>query len=216
MGWMLTMWASSRNPSRRSRWLSSTRTTMLTTSFHEFQVLWVRGCTLLLCLVDAWLRLVHIIKRFQIIGFCSFYNTVNDCGRFGSMDRIDHLPVLLSDTETTDCPFGCLFIYEDKVLRMQSDHSLSAGGTGCSVPVRKELPLVLLCIQWLRWQKRMTWIPTNIWHISYHSGQTLKCQMNSWNSLPHGARLRKRTVKTKHRAKRLHLSFWCKRDSWAA
>lgn len=24
-----------------------------------------------------------------------------------------------------------------------------------------------------------------------------KCQMNSWNSLPHGARLRKRTVKTK-------------------
>ena len=35
-------------------------------------------------------------------------------------------------------------------------------------------------------------------HTSYHSGQTLlKCQMNSWNSLPHGARLRKRTVKTK-------------------
>ena len=34
--------------------------------------------------------------------------------------------------------------------------------------------------------------------------------------LAHGARLRKRTVKTKHRAKRLHLSFWCKRDSWAA
>ena len=26
----------------------------------------------------------------------------------------------------------------------------------------------------------------------------------------------KRTVKTKHRVKRLHLSFWCKRDSWAA
>ncbi len=41
-------------------------------------------------------------------------------------------------------------------------------------------------------------------------------QMNGWNSLPHGARLRKRTVKTKHRVKRLHLSFWCKRDSWAA
>ncbi len=40
--------------------------------------------------------------------------------------------------------------------------------------------------------------------------------MNSWNSLPHGARLRKRTVKTKHRVKRLHLSFWCKRDPWAA
>ena len=52
--------------------------------------------------------------------------------------------------------------------------------------------------------------------IGCGKGQTLKCQMNSWNSLPHGARLRKRTVKTKHRAKRLHLSFWCKRDSWAA
>ena len=33
---------------------------------------------------------------------------------------------------------------------------------------------------------------------------------------PCGVRLRKRTVKTKHRVKRLHLSFWCKRDSWAA
>ncbi len=39
---------------------------------------------------------------------------------------------------------------------MQSDHSLLAGKTGCSVPVRRELPLALLCIQWLRWQKRMT------------------------------------------------------------
>ena len=82
-------------------------------------------------------------------------------------------------------------------LRMQSDHSQLAGRTGCSVPIRKEQPPVLLCIQWLRWQKRMIWIPINIWHTSYHSGQTIKCQMNSWNSLPHGARLRKRTVKTK-------------------
>ena len=55
-------------------------------------------------------EMLHIIKRFQIIGFCSFYNTVNDCGRFGSMNRIDHLPVLLSDTETPDCPFGCIII----------------------------------------------------------------------------------------------------------
>ena len=54
--------------------------------------------------------LESIYEKFQIIGFCSFYNTVNDCGRFGSMDRIDHLPVFLSDTETTDCPFGCIII----------------------------------------------------------------------------------------------------------
>ena len=26
------------------------------------------------------------------------------------MDCIDHLPVLLSDTETPDCPFGCIII----------------------------------------------------------------------------------------------------------
>ena len=38
----------------------------------------------------------------------------------------------------------------------QSDHSLLAGRTGCSVPVRRERPLALLCIQWLKWQKRMT------------------------------------------------------------
>lgn len=54
--------------------------------------------------------LESIYEKFQIIGFCSFYNTVNDCGRFGSMYRIDHLPVLLSDTETPDCPFGCIII----------------------------------------------------------------------------------------------------------
>ena len=53
--------------------------------------------------------LESIYEKFQIIGFCSFYNTVNDCGK-----------------------------------------------TGCSVPVRRELPLALLCIQWLRWQKRTT------------------------------------------------------------
>ena len=82
-------------------------------------------------------------------------------------------------------------------VKMRSDHSRLAGRTGCSVPVRKEPPLVLLCIQWLRWQKRMIWISINIWHISYHNGQTIKRQMNSWNSLPHGARLQKRTAKTK-------------------
>lgn len=38
--------------------------------------------------------LESIYEKFQIIGFCSFYNTVNDCGRFGSMNRIDHLPIL--------------------------------------------------------------------------------------------------------------------------
>lgn len=35
------------------------------------------------------------------------------------------------------------------LARMQSGHSLSAGRTGCSAPVLKEPPLVLLCIQWL-------------------------------------------------------------------
>jgi len=34
-------------------------------------------------------EMLYIIKIFQIIGFCSFYNTVNDCGRFGSMNRIN-------------------------------------------------------------------------------------------------------------------------------
>ena len=46
-------------------------------------------------------------------------------------------------------------VYPVILARMQSDHSLLAGKTGCSVPVRRELPLALLCIQWLRWQKRI-------------------------------------------------------------
>ena len=40
-------------------------------------------------------------------------------------------------------------------VKMRSDHSRLAGRTGCSAPVLKEPLLVLLCIQWLRWQKRM-------------------------------------------------------------
>lgn len=40
-------------------------------------------------------------------------------------------------------------------VKMRSDHSRLAGRTGCSVPALKEPLLVLLCIQWLRWQKRM-------------------------------------------------------------
>ena len=158
----------------------------------------------------------EVLIYVQVIRLCCFNQAINNGTGLCTIGRINHYKVLSTDCEWKDSLFAKLFIYEDKHPRMQSDHSLSAGKTDCSVPVRRVLPLALLCIQWLRWQKQMTWIPTNIWHTSYHSGQTLKCQMNSWNSLPHGARLRKRTVKTKHRVKRLHLSFWCKRDSWAA
>ncbi len=55
-------------------------------------------------------EILHIIKRLQIIGFCSFHNTVNDCRRFGSIDRIDHLPILLPNTKASNCPFGCVVI----------------------------------------------------------------------------------------------------------
>ena len=37
-------------------------------------------------------------------------------------------------------------VYPIILARMQSDHSLLAGKTGCSVPARRELPLALLCI----------------------------------------------------------------------
>ena len=50
-------------------------------------------------------------------------------------------------------------------------YSLLTGRTGCSVPVRKELPPVLLCIQWSRWQKRMgSGLCRQISDILYHSG----------------------------------------------
>ena len=46
-----------------------------------------------------------------MVGFCCFYNTVNDCGSLGSIDCIYHLPVFLPDTKSPDCPFGCIVIY---------------------------------------------------------------------------------------------------------
>ena len=56
-----------------------------------------------------------------MIRFCSFHNmkcyTVNNCGRFGSTDRIDHLPVLLSNTKSSDCPFGCVIINRNISVR---------------------------------------------------------------------------------------------------
>ena len=39
-------------------------------------------------------EMMHIIKRLQIIRFCGCHNTVNNCGRFGAMDRINHLRIL--------------------------------------------------------------------------------------------------------------------------
>lgn len=80
---------------------------------------------------------------------------------------------------------------------MQSGHSQLAGKTGCSVPALREPQPVLSCRLWLKWQKRMIWTLINIWHISWHNDQMIKCQMNSWSSSPHGVRLWKLNVKTK-------------------
>lgn len=45
-------------------------------------------------------KMYAIMSGYWLLQF-RFYN---------SMDCIDHLPVLLSDTETPDCPFGCIII----------------------------------------------------------------------------------------------------------
>ena len=55
-------------------------------------------------------KILYIVKRLQIIRFCSFHNTVNDCRRFGSMNRIDHLPILLPNTKSSDCPFAGVIV----------------------------------------------------------------------------------------------------------
>lgn len=62
---------------------------------------------------DLFQEILHIIKWFQMIRFCGFYNAVYDRGSLGSIDRIDHLPILLPDTKTTDGPFRCVIIYGD-------------------------------------------------------------------------------------------------------
>ena len=62
-------------------------------------------------------EILHIIERLQIVGLCSFHNAVNDCGSLGSIDCIDHLPILLPDTKTPDCPFRCVIINRDVSIR---------------------------------------------------------------------------------------------------
>ena len=52
----------------------------------------------------------HIIKGPQIIGFCSFHYAVNDCGSPGTIDCINHLPIFLPNTKTSDRSFGRIII----------------------------------------------------------------------------------------------------------
>ena len=62
-------------------------------------------------------EILYIIEWLQIVCFCCFNNAVNDCGSLGSIDRINHLPILLSNTKTPDCPFGCIIINWDISIR---------------------------------------------------------------------------------------------------
>ncbi len=100
--------------------------------------------------------LFEVLIYVQVIRLCCFNQAINNGTGLCTIGRINHYKVLSTDCEWTDSLFAKLFIYEDKHPRMQSDHSLLVGKTGCSVPVRRVLPLALLCIQWLRWQKQMT------------------------------------------------------------
>ena len=75
---------------------------------------------------DLFQEMLHIIKRLQMIGFCSFHNTVNDCRSFGSIDCINHLPVLLPNTKASDCPFGCIIVNRDiSICKKDMGHLLS-------------------------------------------------------------------------------------------
>lgn len=75
------------------------------------QKIFQKGTIFLVCVSrNLFQKILYIVKRLQIIRFCSFHNTVNDCRRFGSMNRIDHLPILLPNTKSSDCPFAGVIV----------------------------------------------------------------------------------------------------------
>ena len=49
--------------------------------------------------------ILKVIIRLKVIRLSCFCYTVYHRRSLGSVDRIDHLPVLLSDTESADRPF---------------------------------------------------------------------------------------------------------------
>ena len=157
-------------------------------------------CQLFIRHIFTWPMLqqkFEISVNIQVVCFCHLNHCVDYRTGIRSVHGTAEQPVLPSYCKWTDCILAELSSYMNKHPRMQSDHLQLVEKTGCSVPVQKELLPVPLCILWLRWQKQMIWTLINIWHIYCHSGQMIKCQMNSWNNSPRGARLWKLTVKTK-------------------
>ena len=59
-------------------------------------------------------EIFKVLIRFQIVCFCCFRNTVDDCRTFCSVDGVNDLPVFLSNTETANRSFCRLSTYENK------------------------------------------------------------------------------------------------------
>ena len=64
-----------------------------------------------LMLLNLYKQIFKIIIRFQIIRFGCFCNTTDDCWTRCTVNCINHFPILLSDTKSTDCPFTGIIIY---------------------------------------------------------------------------------------------------------
>ena len=69
--------------------------------------------------------------------------------------------------------------FTNNSAKMQSVHSQQGGRTGCSAVPQKERMPVQQSAQWLRWQKHMAWIFTNISNICRSIGQVKIWPMNS-------------------------------------
>ena len=63
-----------------------------------------------LCVLESLPKDIVHSQKASIIRFRSFHNTVNDCWRFGSMNHIDHLPIFLPNTKSSDCPFAGVIV----------------------------------------------------------------------------------------------------------
>lgn len=62
---------------------------------------------------DFFQKILEVFVRFQIVCLCGLSYAVDHCGGFGTIDRINDLPVLLADAEASDCTLRRIIVHRN-------------------------------------------------------------------------------------------------------
>ncbi len=82
-------------------------------------------------------EILHVFIDFQIVCLSSFGNAVDNRAGSGSADGVDQLPVVPSDTKTTQCGFCCIVVQRDfTVFQKYAQISFLIHGIGIGTNVK--------------------------------------------------------------------------------